>query len=369
MRTLTQVAITQAVLAHFGDDSIKPVLPIPEDRQAMVLWVVDGLGLSHWRQAQSRGLLPEIDRANPVMLEAESVYPSTTAAGLASLAFAAPPAVHGALGYWIYLEQWGRTVNMLTGRDVDGHLAPANLLYPMQDTIFDRLARLHIDSSVVSPQPYHTTGLSRWLYAGAQYRPYESPEEAVNCTLRALDDGHRFIWLYWPDIDQWAHNTGMNSPATDGAIAQFSRAYGDAIKQWGSRHQVTIMVSADHGMMDLDPSRIMAQRDPRIQEVWEHPWAGERRALTTVLPFQQLHETLDLAADVVSQEQCWDEGWYGGAPAQPSFRQRVLNTLVLAPPHGQFAQDGRHDAPHLRAAHGGLSPDERTIPISLLTIP
>ena len=369
MDIFTQVDISRAILQHFGADHNRPTF-IPDDSQAVVLWVADGFGLNLWRDYSLRGLMPKINEQTPKIIAGRSIFPTTTAAGLASYTFAAPPATHGALGFWIYLPEIGRSVNMLTGLDETGQAAPPHILYPPMPTIFDRLADCGIASAVVSPAPYQTSSLSRWLYSGAIYVPYpvKSPLEAINLTRDALSAGCRFIWIYWPYIDAAAHRTGLTSPRMEMSIAQFDTAYGNAVTQWQFPFKVTIIVGADHGMMALSPEHVINKSAPYMTDIWNRPWAGERRALTTELSQEDIKARLKDYAIVYSQEEIWENGWYGGPPARQIWRQRVLNTLALAHPLYQFEQDPARDTPIMSGAHGALTPEETEIPISVQTL-
>ena len=367
MRRIDQLDIVRAVLTHFHVDSDGSQLTLP-DNGAVVLWIVDGFGLYHWRQSQTRGLMPTLFQTVSTVLEGWSVYPSTTSVGLASLAFAVPPNEHGALGYWIYLPEYKQPVNMLSSLDQDGHPVPPALIYPPRETIFTQLRRRSIQSSVVGPAVFQETPLTQWLYHGAQYRPYGTPLDAILQAGRALADGARFVWLYWPYIDSQAHLYGMQSPSTDHAISELDAAFSQALHQWKARGGVTLIITADHGMIDLLPDKTVSRSDPALEELWAHTWAGERRAMTSALDYRELQQELGAVAAIHPQEQCWDEGWYGGPPSRSSFRDRVLQSLVLAQPGAQFEQNGVIDVPLMSAAHGGITPQERAIPIGMCTV-
>lgn len=371
MPKIRQEHITTSIADSLASLPSEHPLPIPRQSRAVVLWVVDGFGLHHWRHAEAQGLMPSVAQSNHTLLTGQSVYPSTTAAGLSSLAFAAPPSVHGALGYWIHLPEIDRAVNMLTGRDENGAVVPEALLYPsLTPTVFERLSRHGISSAVVSPAAYASSALTRWIYKGSVYLGYDAanPLTAVRQATLALLQGCRFVWLYWPYIDVSAHLNGLNSEESKESVRQFDHAYGEALKQFRLPEPVTLVVTADHGMAELHSDKVVAIEDRRVQPLWTHRWAGERRALTTELLPASLQDALEPLAAVLPQEQVWDEGWYGGPPFQPSFRGRVLTSLILAHPNFQFEQNPGRDNPILNAAHGGTTDAERSIPISIATI-
>lgn len=359
---VNQVGIAQAVLQHFDGGPGASALIDPRSR-TVILWVVDGLGTNLWQAALSRGVVSDQFSRT---LACRSVFPTTTASGLASLAFAMPPAVHGALGFSVYIEALDQRVNLLSGKDEQGRLVPPDILYAPRATIFSTLQDLGIRSAVVSPQPYWTSGFSHWIYRGAESYGYDldRPMDAVDQVMSSLYAEAQFVWIYWPYIDQIAHAKGPEADETYRALALWDTAYGLLTERLRQRRGLTIMVTADHGMTPLQADQAIPRQDPRASRLWAKPWAGERRALTTQMP---AHEVRDLFGETsvttYAQANLWDQGWYGGPPANPQWRSRVLETLILTPGGVQFEQDGRYGEPLLLGGHGGTTIDEVAIPL------
>ncbi len=371
MKRPTQVEIARAVLAHWGLTSADP-LWVPKATDSIVLWVVDGLGLQILERAVQRGLLKNYRRSLARLYPAQGVFPTTTAAGMASLAFAAPPAVHGALGYSVFVPEIGRQATLLTGLDERGIPVPERILYPhVAPTLFQRFAAHGLGTVVVSPVAFQHSALSRWLYAGSRYLGYrpENPLSAVDAVQSALSDpATRLVWLYWPYIDQTGHTHGPDSVQMDQALSSWDDAVGAALNRWRVRSNVTVLITADHGMAALDPTRAIRQRDPRAMPLWSKHWAGERRAITTEIRLPQAQALFGPTAALYDQARLWDEGWYGGDPAHASWRERVLSTLIVPPDGIQFEQDGLVEPALLKGGHGSMTPAERDIPVIILPL-
>lgn len=367
MEPVSHIDVSRAIVDHFGDRAMDPPL-IPRNAHAIVLWIVDGLGWGVYQYARAQGLIPWIAEHGPVDRPVESVFPSTTAAGLPSLAFGEPPAVHGALGYSVFVPQLNRRAYLLSGDDEHGQVIAPDILYPaIVPTIFERIAARGHHSAVVSPDLFCGSGFSRWIHAGATYRGYDMdrPAQAIERVRECLAEGVSLVWLYWPYIDLAAHATGLSSAMTDSAIAMWDRAYHAALQHWSGPTPTTVMVTADHGMADLDPRRAIAHADPRMRPIWRSRWAGERRALTTELPPAEVRRLVGPSVTVVGQSDAWHDGWYGGPASRPEWHDRVLQTLILPPAGGQFEKDGIEDAAILLGGHGGNTEAERTVPLLL----
>lgn len=358
---VNQVGIAQAILQHFNGNAVSSPLISPRSH-TVILWVVDGFGMNLWQAALSRGIMSDKFARK---LPGRSVFPTTTAAGLASLAFAAPPAVHGALGFSVYIKALDQRVNLLSGKDERGLPVAPEVLYVPQPTIFNRLLGLGIRSAVMSPETYRASGFSQWIYRGAEYYGYDfdRPRDVVDLVMSSLEAGSRFVWIYWPYVDQTAHAKGPTAPETFEALALWDTVQGLLMERVRKREAVTIMVTADHGMTSLEIDKAIPRSDPRAASVWAKPWAGERRAITTQMTAHAVNDLFGAAVRPYAQADLWDRGWYGGPPANPEWRSRVLETLILTPSAVQFEQDGRDDEPLLRGGHGGTTVDEEAIPI------
>ena len=72
--------------------------------------------------------------------------------------------------------------------------------------------------------------------------------------------GPRFITLYYSTTDDAGHNYGPASPQVDTAIGHVDRLLGtliDGIAARGLTDRVNLLVVSDHGMVDVDTSRLV----------------------------------------------------------------------------------------------------------------
>jgi hypothetical protein len=143
----------------------------------VVLWVVDGMGAENVWEACGESLMPYLCQKASRHSSAhgfeviDTMFPSTTATALATLHFAEPPALHGALGYLIWDAQRHCTINALTGADLAGHAVPTELYRPRR-TIISRLEAAGIATAVIAPEIFRNSRLTAWMYDGAAYFGY-----------------------------------------------------------------------------------------------------------------------------------------------------------------------------------------------------
>lgn len=106
-------------------------------------------------------------------------------------------------------------------------------------------------------------------------RPYEKRIEGVIDWLQMPENKRpHFITLYFHETDSEGHDSGTQGDKINAAIAKLDAELGKLVKdieEIGMRDEVNIILISDHGMTDLDESRIVnispaiGERDCRIQ--------------------------------------------------------------------------------------------------------
>ncbi|HEY1529213.1 MAG TPA: alkaline phosphatase family protein, partial [Galbitalea sp.] len=128
----------------------------------VVLVLVDGLGAAALkaRAGHARTLSSASGRT------IETVFPTTTAAALASLATGDLPGQHGLVGYSVLDSTNDRVVNELSGWD--DRLDPAT--WQRKPTLFEGAVAEGLSAVVVGPARYADSGFTRAVLRGAEYR-------------------------------------------------------------------------------------------------------------------------------------------------------------------------------------------------------
>ncbi len=127
------LSLSNKILADFFVEPLYKPLPIPWPRaRAVVLWTGDGLGRDVLQKVLEGDTLAfwkkRIQSSNGGVLPTDSVFPTTTASALATLHFAVPPSVHGALGYTLWDPELLTTINVLSAQDLLGKVLPSTIM-------------------------------------------------------------------------------------------------------------------------------------------------------------------------------------------------------------------------------------------------
>lgn len=322
------------------------------DADQVVLLVIDGLG---WNQLAARtALAPTLASATSVPIT--SVAPTTTAAGLTSIATGVPPGEHGLVGYKI--REAGETLNVLRWGTEHGdarqRLVPAEM-QPVE--AFGGRSPV-----VVSKAEFVQSGFTGAHLAGTRFRGYGAISTMVFEVLRAVDEGERFVYAYYDGLDRVGHERGH--------AGEFDAEYvfvDQMLK--GIRERlpagVVLAVTADHGQVDcrdanvsLDPA-VMAQLHATSGEarfLWLHARPG-----SAALLHERAQEHHGGDAWVVTVEQVIDEGWFGPR-LTAAAEGRLGDVALVARTNAAFAEPGAKPS-ILIGRHGSMTADELWVPL------
>ena len=164
----------------------------------MVLLVLDGLGWNALQEHAHR--LPTISgmAGGPIT----TVVPSTTATALTSICTGLTPAQHGVLGYRMVVG--GEVLNVLRWSSQDAR--PPDPFDVQRHTAF-----LGRDVPVVTKSEFRNSGFSNAHLRGARFIGWSTVSVLVEHCVRLVASGDRFVYAYYPGVDNIAHEFGLHN--------------------------------------------------------------------------------------------------------------------------------------------------------------
>jgi len=392
-----------SVLAALGARDERDIAPLRDLDAALtdgvrqvVVVLADGLGLGQLERLCAHGDLPYIaslvarartrpGRSSPdgvQLLEATSVFPSTTAAAITTLNTARTPQEHGNIAYYCWLEEFGQVTQMLrwgpaTARRGswfdDPRLDPAR--YRRVTSIHARLRERGARSYVIEPEAFRNEAMTRMHAAEAEYLGYVLPS-SMGVRLRQLLDQRpwgsdlAYVYAYWAGIDTAGHLHGPRSPEHASEAALLDR---DLERALGSRSagDTLVLLTSDHGHAEVDPAKLIdLVGDAELRSLLRAPIAGEPR-----LAFLHTERAAEVRAHLerrwpgaftlLDREECLAAGLFGRGDT--SVARRRIGDVVAMVSGDRAAEivrvEGAAGVAHHRGAHGGLSADEMRIPI------
>jgi Type I phosphodiesterase / nucleotide pyrophosphatase len=327
--------------------------------ERLALIVLDAFGLGFLRQHADHPLVQRLEIA-PL----RSQFPSTTTAHVTTLHFGLPVEQHG-LYEWNVLEPALDAIICPlrfkpAGSDVDGSLAacldPA-VLAP-GPTFYETL---NVAALVLQPRPIEDSAFTRIATRGAAVEGFDELAEGLQLLADTFSgsEGTRYALLYWDAIDRAGHVYGPSSAE----FHEASRAALDAL--WDGLRQlqdVTVLITADHGQIDVSPDRVDYLDDlwPELPSLLSHARpAGSSRDVF-------LHVRDGLVATVISElaVRLGDRGDVGPATklfdhVGPRLAQRLGDVAVL-PSTGRQAwlRQAAANEQWFLGQHGGLNTAE-----------
>lgn len=330
--------------------------------RSVVLVVVDGLGAIPLRAhaGHARTLASAMAKKDV----AGSVFPTTTAAALTSLLTGVAPGTHGMVGYRVLDPERDRLVNQLTEWDAVG-VDP--LVWQSAPTVFEQAAAAGYPAFVVGVPAYAGTGFTRATLRGGEFRSAGSVTERVELAWELADahDG-ALVYCYLPEVDKAGHKHGVDSAEWIQALEDIDAALSRRIPD-----RVGVLVTADHGMVDVPPHRQLVLDagdgwhdgirhiggEPRMLHVYTEQDAD----LSAILG--RWRRDLEGAADVLSRVEAIDAGLFGGGVTDVA-RSRIGDILVAARSN-HAVYDGEAEDQRGRSMigqHGSLTPEEWRVP-------
>ena len=366
---LPAAQLPSARARRFGLDDVLPnalaalggrrgALGLAPVTHAIVL-LADGLGLAalEARSGHARTLASRLGTDAPI----SSVFPTTTAAALATLTTGMLPGQHGLVGYSVLDAANDRVVNQLTGWDDDSMTADWQRL----PTLFQTADATGLSSIAIGPARYAESGFTRAVLRGAEYRPAGSIADRLARARDALAGPSALIYVYVPELDTASHAHGLDSPNWLAALEELDAAVGRFVPDLGPTHG--LLVTADHGVIDV-PHEAQLVVAPELLEGVRHV-AGEPRCLQLHLEpgeSPEVHAERWRAGEgsrawVATRAEAIEAGWFG--EVAPEVLPRIGDVLVAARKRVAYYADPDDRGRKMIGQHGSLSPDELNIPL------
>lgn len=335
----------------------------------IALVLLDGLGYNELARAAGADV-----KADSALFERiTSVFPTTTAAALASLSIGLTPCQHGVVAWSFYLKEVGAVVDSLHMSPMLGerdglHNAGYNVRALFNaPTIFADLSRAGVKSAVLLPRGLNG-GISRLLYDGAETHDYISIYDAFVAAGKILRGGENaLVYIYIPTIDSVLHKYGPGSEEAAEAVVETF----ETVKRLAGRHlaSASVLITADHGHDKIEDNINLA-KDGDLLSLLDVPPHGDPRAvyLRTRRGAEEVERALSkYGMSITSRREAMEGGLFGECGGR--FEERIGDYIAL-PPRGRAAlylyKPKNEDPLKFKGHHGGLSEDELYVPLVAL---
>jgi len=355
-------AVADALGAGRGphDAAARKVLGL-EPAARVVVVLVDGLGARNL--SERSGHAPFLRR----LLAADDAglvcgFPSTTTTSLGLFGTGRPGGRTGLVGYAVRNPATGELGNFVRWEGV-----PAPEDWQHEPSLLAQVAGAGVAVTSIGAVRFAGSGLTRAVLDGGRYVAVEPLADRVDAALAALRSPG-LVYLYWGEVDRVGHQLGARSAEwgaaleeTDAEIARLARSVPAGTE---------LIVTADHGMVDVDPAaRVdlarhgMLERDvevlggePRAPHVYLREGVDPARARDA------WREVIGTAGIVATRAEAVEAGWFGEVAPHVG---PAIGDLVVATTGRASIVDSARGKPGLLTmvgVHGSLTPVEVELP-------
>ncbi len=373
------VNLMSSILQATGDSSDYPALHgldpgLLRERRNVVLLVLDGLG-HDYLVGRSGSVLHQ-----HLALQLTSVFPSTTATAVTTYLTGDAPRQHAVTGWFMFFKELGAVMAVLRGSPRFGG---SGLRNSGVDTkrLFNHVPvfeRMGIPSYVVSSREIADSDFNASHQGSACVRTYDSLAQMFREVEKLIAAGPspKFIYCYWPGLDHTGHLYGIESDQARRHFGEIDAAFARFLDN-AAGSDTAILVTADHGMIDVSPEHYIELADhPLLEKTLALPLCGEPRvAYCYVRPrFREAFEKYvenELGEYLASwpSEELVEKGYFGPGESHPRLLERIGDyTLIMKdrfvikdwlPDETRYVQVG---------VHGGVSDAEMHVPLIVATV-
>jgi hypothetical protein len=350
----------------------------------VVLCFIDSFGWKFWQQHQSRFRTTRHVAEQGVVTPISALFPSTTAASVATLSYGVLPSQHALYEWNVYIPEYGEVIQTLPFMPLGRHPRDACLakgydpahLVAVRETAAQRLARHGVRSLQFAHSSYASSAFNKLAFAGNGLIQHDTLAEALVQLEEALAEvsGKALFSFYWGAIDHIAHEYGPGTAHHNAEIVSFWQTF-DHVFSGVDSADTLYLFTADHGQVhgDARATIYINERIPGFAGFLPasptgnliYPNGGPRDVFLHIKP-ERRTEALDLLrrhlgddALILPMETALDEGLFGPQPPGAEFHRRIGDILVLPYP-GKFIwwREPGLLANTFHGHHGGLAAEE-----------
>lgn len=370
----------------FGAPALRSdiLAPMAASYPRVVFVLIDALAyhrLQAWMQAPEFSVWNTLAEAG-VLAPISSVSPSTTSAALTSVWTGRTPSEHGIVGYELWLREYGVVANMILHSPFSFERQPGSLAHagfvPREfmslPTFGAHLAKNYVRSYAFQHYSLLGSGLSDLFFPQVERRGYLAPSELwINMRQHIYEHAKErsFYWVYWDHVDTLSHRYGPDDERVYAEFAAFTSAFRRYFLEALSaeeRQDTLFLLAADHGQIatQIDPHYDLRNHAALTRRLHMQPSGENRLAYLFLKPGQTeavreyIERTWPNQFAIIDSVYAQEAGLFG-KPASPHLADR-LGDLVVAARGRAYWWWGNKDNP-LLGRHGGLSPEEMTVPL------
>lgn len=263
-----------------GRPRYKPLKILPPSEllksKNIVLLVIDGLGYEYLVGHKKDTVFDKFK-----ISKITSVFPSDTASAVATFMTGTASQQHAISGWFMYLKELDLVSVVLPFIQKDNKTPLSRLIDPKK--IFDQKSffeKIKVQSYIVASKKIINSDFTLTLSKRAKRFSYNNRLSdffaQIEKTIR-LNNCRKYIYAYWPQFDILAHKYGIKSKQANKHLKKISAKLTGFLE---SVKDVTVIITADHGLIDAAESKLINLADhPKLEKTLTFPLCGDFRLI------------------------------------------------------------------------------------------
>ena len=343
---------------------------IGRDRPLLFV-LVDGLGCIFDERAKPGGLL-----AGAEGIQLRSVFPSTTAAALTTLATGAWPCQHGVPAWYTHLHRNDITATILPFVERDSERRLQEFGVQPEDAFVhpSRMATISGRLRTYHPRNICDSEFTNYQRGAAATDPFDHLRDAVEAVVSRLVDQQEsgIHYLYLPMVDSAAHRDGPDAPATLRALEAVDEALSIIAQKVDGRARIAI--SADHGQLNVTAAEkgLFLPDDEIIDDLHTPPHGEPRVPMFCVRSGRedafagQFRERWGRNWALLTLEEAEDLQLFGPKPLSALAAERIGSHIAVSATRNVLVYgEAGNRVSALNGYHAGMRSEEMEIPLLL----
>lgn len=349
--------LVASILSHYGLEAAHQGLPFADALLSsgryrnIVLMLFDGLSLDALR----RHLKDDSFLRSRPMHPLSSIFPSTTTAATTSIVCGLNPAEHGWLGWTLYFEALGASVDVFSNR-LQFSKEPAADFHAAERFLPVTAVTRRVSASG------RAKGLSISAFGDVVVG---SLDELVDQTAGLCREaGPHYLYTYCGEPDHLMHQHGCGDARVTLACRQIDQSVCRLAQSLDE--DSLLLITADHGLVDAQPDVI--EEHPRLHGMLLRPPSMEPRAAALYVRSAEKKAFPEAFREAFSDhywlmpgEEAIERGLFGPGPVRAAVPGLVGDYLAIATGAHALFQRREHCA--MIGMHAGLTPAEMNVPL------
>jgi len=355
----------------------------------IIVILVDGFGFSLWKKFSHLPFIKTL-HSHQAVIPISAVFPSTTAAALATIHTGLSPLEHCLLEWNEYFPELDEILETIPfkilgakGTDtlLEKKVNPSILLD--KQTIYEQLDKEGIKSVHFINKSYAYSCFSDLCHRGSLVIPFINASDLFYQLLVKIKNGdERLYFVYWDKVDALEHEYNPSNEAVRIEIETFFHLFQEEFLNKLSakiKGETLLILTADHGQIAVKPEEtIYLNSFPELENSYMKSPSGrpilptgsprdvflhiDNKKINSVYSF--LKKELEGKAQILTSGEALEKHLFGEGVVTEKFLSRLGNLLILPSRNNSVWYE------HVKGAkfkhhghHGGLSSEEMVVPL------